>query len=162
MTPTGRIEQRDGQHVLVQTRTFQAPVEDVWPAAERACHEHLGALQQLMDRTVQTNEVGRSAVLFGVLGMLGRPVRLLEAGASAGLNLRCDRFAYEVGDGVLGDAGSPVRLLQPWTGQLPPTHPVEVVERHGCDPSPVDPTTRCDAGWRSCRLTARARRGSRH
>ena len=30
--PTGRIERRDGQHVLVQTRRFRAPVEDVWAA----------------------------------------------------------------------------------------------------------------------------------
>lgn len=30
--PTGRIEQRDGQHVLVQTREFRAPIEDVWAA----------------------------------------------------------------------------------------------------------------------------------
>ena len=32
MTPTGRIEQHDGGHVLVQTREFRAPVEDVWAA----------------------------------------------------------------------------------------------------------------------------------
>ena len=30
--PTGRIEIRDGQHVLVQTRTLRAPIEDVWAA----------------------------------------------------------------------------------------------------------------------------------
>jgi len=29
-TPTGRIEHVDGQHVLVQTREFRAPIEDVW------------------------------------------------------------------------------------------------------------------------------------
>ena len=32
MSPTGRIEQDDGQHELVQTRTFRAPIEDVWAA----------------------------------------------------------------------------------------------------------------------------------
>ncbi len=31
-TPPGTIEQRDGQHVLVQTREFKAPIEDVWAA----------------------------------------------------------------------------------------------------------------------------------
>jgi uncharacterized protein YndB with AHSA1/START domain len=31
-TPTGRIEQREGRHVLVQVRTFHAPIEDVWAA----------------------------------------------------------------------------------------------------------------------------------
>jgi uncharacterized protein YndB with AHSA1/START domain len=32
MNPTGVIEERDGRKVLVQTRTFRAPVEDVWAA----------------------------------------------------------------------------------------------------------------------------------
>jgi uncharacterized protein YndB with AHSA1/START domain len=32
LTPTGRVEERDGQHMLVQTRTFNAPIEDVWAA----------------------------------------------------------------------------------------------------------------------------------
>ena len=31
-TPTGTIEQRDGRHVLVQTRELRAPIEDVWAA----------------------------------------------------------------------------------------------------------------------------------
>jgi uncharacterized protein YndB with AHSA1/START domain len=30
--PTGRIELRDGRHVLVQTREFRAPIDDVWAA----------------------------------------------------------------------------------------------------------------------------------
>jgi uncharacterized protein YndB with AHSA1/START domain len=30
MTPTGTVLQRDGRHVLVQTREFKAPIEDVW------------------------------------------------------------------------------------------------------------------------------------
>jgi uncharacterized protein YndB with AHSA1/START domain len=32
MNPTGTVVERDGQHVLVQTRTFRAPIEDVWAA----------------------------------------------------------------------------------------------------------------------------------
>lgn len=118
-----------------------APVEEVWPAAERTCRAHLDRLRELVTRTVQTNEVGRSAVLMGVLAMLPGPVRLLEVGASAGLNLRCDRYAYEVGDTVLGDPGSPVRLVQPWEGPAPTGPLSAVVERRGCDPHPLDPTT---------------------
>jgi uncharacterized protein YndB with AHSA1/START domain len=30
--PTGTVELRDGHHVLVQTREFRAPIEDVWAA----------------------------------------------------------------------------------------------------------------------------------
>jgi hypothetical protein len=115
-----------------------APVEDVWPAARAAVEQHLDELRSLVRRPVQTNEVGRAAVLFGVLQLVPGPVRLLEVGASGGLNLRCDRFAYEVGDDVLGDPGSPVRLVQPWEGAFPAYRGTEVVERLGCDPSPVD------------------------
>src|SRR4051794_20555277 len=118
-----------------------APVEEVWPAAERTCRAHLAELQVLMDRTVQTNEVGRAAVLFGVLGMIPGPVRLLEIGASAGLNLRCDHFAYTAGDLVVGDVTSRVRLEQAWENAPPVRHEVRIVERRGCDPNPLDPTT---------------------
>ena len=92
---------------------------------------------------MQTNEVGRAAALFGALALLGGPVRLLEIGSSAGLILRSDRFAYDVADGtVLGDPGSPVRLVRPWQGEQPPYDAgVRVVERRGCDPSPIDPST---------------------
>jgi hypothetical protein len=118
-----------------------APVEEVWPVAERTCREHLSELRQLMARPVQTNEVGRSAVLFGALGMIAGPVRLLEVGASAGLNLRCDHFAYTAGDLVLGDPTSPVVLRDPWENPPPVQHGVQVVERRGCDPNPLDATT---------------------
>ena len=32
LQPSGRVETRDGQHVLIQTREFKAPIEDVWAA----------------------------------------------------------------------------------------------------------------------------------
>lgn len=119
-----------------------APTEDVWPAAERACREHAEALRPLLTRTVQTNEVGRAAALYGALALVGGPVRLLEIGASAGLLLRCDRFGYDVADGVLlGDPDSSVRLVRPWQGTHPPYAGVQIVDRRGCDPSPIDPTT---------------------
>ena len=119
-----------------------APVAELWPAAERACRANLDQLRQLVTRPVQTNEVGRSAALYGALSLLGPgPVRLLELGSSGGLNLRCDAFAYEIADGIVrGDPASPVRLVHPWEGVLPPQDVVpEVVERKGCDPAPVDP-----------------------
>lgn len=116
---------------------------DVWPVARRTIAEHLDELREGVRRPVQTNEVGRSAVLYGGLLHVGGPVRLLELGASAGLNLLVDRFAYEVGDDVLGDPASPVRLRQPWTGTRP-SGQVQVVERAGCDPAPLDPRSEAD------------------
>ncbi len=118
-----------------------ADVEKVWPAAAQTCVEHLARLRELVARPVQTNEVGRSAVLYGVLLHVPEPVHLLELGASAGLNLRCDSFRYDVHDTVLGDPDSPVRLEQPWHGAWPAPRPLEVRARRGCDPNPLDPTT---------------------
>jgi hypothetical protein len=116
---------------------------EVWPAARRTIAEHLDELREHVRRPVQTNEVGRSAALYGGLLHVGGPVRLLELGASAGLNLLVDRFAYEVSGEVLGDPTSPVRLHEPWRGRLP-TGTVEVVERAGCDPQPLDPISAAD------------------
>ncbi len=119
-----------------------APVRELWPVAERAIRENLQTLRDLVRRPVQTNEVGRSAALYGCLLMLDGPIRLLELGASAGLNLRCDAFAYDLGAGVvLGDAHSRVRLERPWEGPYPQGPRPEIVDRLGCDPSPLDPAT---------------------
>lgn len=123
-----------------------APVEQVWPAAARACAKHRDRLRELLPRPVQTNEVGRAAVLIGVLAhataATGRPVRLLEVGSSAGLNLRADAFRYDVDGTPLGDPDSPVRLVEPWAaGPRPPAADLRVVARAGCDPDPLDPTT---------------------
>ncbi len=114
----------------------------LWPVAERAVAEHLEELRELVTRPVQTNEVGRSAALYGALLLLDGPLRLLEIGASAGLNLRCDAFAYDLGAGeVLGDARSPVRLERPWEGSWPTGPAPQIVDRAGCDPGPLDPTS---------------------
>ena len=119
---------------------------DVWPAARAVVEEHLDVLRERVRRPVQTNEVGRSSVLLGGLLEVVRrwplPVRLLEVGASGGLNLLLDRYAHEVADGVvLGDPASPVRLVRPWRGTPPPGSAVRIAERRGCDPSPLDPTS---------------------
>jgi hypothetical protein len=45
-------------------------------------------------RATQTNEAGRWAVLLPVLAALPQPLTLLEVGASAGLSLHPDRYAY--------------------------------------------------------------------
>ena len=105
-------------------------------------------LAELVRAPVQTNEPGRSAVLLGGLLHLtaryGLPVRLLEVGASAGLNLHPERFAYEVDGRVLGDPESRVRLREPWSGPLPPRGEVQIAERRGCDPAPLDAGSTAD------------------
>jgi hypothetical protein len=96
---------------------------------------------------VQTNEVGRSAVLAGgfveIARRSGLPLRVLEVGASGGLNLRWDHFFYDTGESTFGDPGSPVRFVGVWEGRRPRFDGVrvEVAERAGCDRSPVDIAT---------------------
>jgi hypothetical protein len=99
-----------------------------------------------LDRPVQTNEVGRSAALLGgfltIAEQTGLGLRTLEIGASAGLNLRWDRFRYDADDWGFGDTASPVRIACEYAGGRPPLPAnVWVMERAGCDPSPIDPTT---------------------
>jgi hypothetical protein len=97
-------------------------------------------------RTPQTNEVGRSAALLGgfltvAADALPR-LRVLEIGSSAGLNLRFDQYRYEQGGAGFGPPDSPVRFLDVWREGVPPLDAgLEVVDRRGCDLSPVDPTT---------------------
>ncbi|HVQ96811.1 MAG TPA: DUF2332 domain-containing protein [Mycobacteriales bacterium] len=88
-------------------------------------------------------DASAAAVGAGHARSAGMPVRLLEVGASAGLIMLVDRYGYAVGDRVLGGAGSPLRFEQPWVG-VPAADldlPVEIVERRGCDPNPIDPGT---------------------
>ncbi|MDX6197584.1 MAG: hypothetical protein QOJ79_735 [Actinomycetota bacterium] len=124
--------------------------DGAWRAARLLIEQRADELAPHLQRPVQTNEVGRAAALYGgllhVAARHRRPVRLLEIGASAGLNLRPDRFAYELADGrVLGDPLSPVRLRNPWRGAHPPGE-VDLVlaSRAGCDPAPLDPGVEAD------------------
>lgn len=93
----------------------------------------------------QTNEVGRGAALVGGLLYLADeaelPIRLVEIGTSAGLNLRADRFHVDGAIGGYGDARSPVRLHWAWQGFAPPDHQLRIIERAGSDVAPIDPTT---------------------
>jgi hypothetical protein len=115
-------------------------------AAWRAFIALLGEREITLDRPVQTNEVGRTAALLGgfltVAEQTGLGLRVLEIGASAGLNLRWDRFRYEADDWAFGDSASPARIPCEYKGGRPPLPPaVWVIERAGCDPSPIDATT---------------------
>ena len=140
------VLERRAPALAVHYPTVGGTPGDVWPAARAVVEEHLEDLRLLVQRPVQTNEVGRSSVLLGglihVQRETGLPIRLLELGASGGLNLLVDRFAHEVApDVVLGDASSPVRLHRPWEGEHPPYDALDVVERRGCDPRPLDPAS---------------------
>ena len=123
------------------------PPDWTWPVAALTLGEHLQEVRQRLRRGVQTNEPGRSAAIYGGLlwisERLGGPLRLLEIGASAGLNLLPDRFAYMVGSELLGSVCSPVLSEEPWRGRpvsepLAAARRLELCARAGCDPRPID------------------------
>src|SRR2546423_1366353 len=84
------------------------PLDDVWDAFRETVGDHGDRIRHEMAHPVQTNEVGRSAVLAGGFLTLFRrhalPLRILEIGSSAGLNLRWERYRYEDRGMVWGDA----------------------------------------------------------
>lgn len=99
-----------------------------------------------LDSPPQTNEPKRSGALLGALAILARetgglPVDLLEIGASAGLNLCPDRYAYDLGPASRpGDPGVGVTIRCDWRGAAPDAStPIVVADRAGCDRNPLDP-----------------------
>lgn len=125
-----------------------ASVDDatLWALTRAALLDHPHVLAAYLGRPPQTNEVGRSAILLsGFLAAVDLlpaplPLRLLELGASAGLNLRWDRYRYRLGalDWAGHGAGSAPQLVPAWQGPAPPSVPLRVLERVGCDREPVD------------------------
>jgi hypothetical protein len=117
--------------------------EALWSAVADALKTHGPALLRFLDSAPQTNEVARCAVLLGgflaIARRTGRPLALLEIGASAGLNLHWDDYGYDFGEASWGRATVPLRLAPEWRGPLPMLGPVEVRSRRGCDRRPIDP-----------------------
>jgi hypothetical protein len=114
-----------------------------WPTFRATVERHQDALRELVNRPVQTNEVGRAAALVGGFLLVSQesqlPLRLLEIGASAGLNLRWDHYYYEAEGASFGDKSSPVHLTDVFTGGHPPlSTQARVSERRGCDLNPLD------------------------
>ncbi len=111
----------------------------------RAVVEQQPRLAAELDWGVQTNEVVRTSALYPGLAHIakraGRPVSLREIGASSGLNLRLDHFRYAQDGWSIGDPSSPVAILDRWGDRTPPPYEAAIVDRAGCDPEPIDPTT---------------------
>lgn len=101
-------------------------------------------LRRALAHAPQTNEVQRSAILLpGLLALAaaaGRPLALLEIGASAGLNLWPERHRYDFGAWQWGDAAAPLVLRAGWRGGVPARAALAVARRAGCDLQPIDIT----------------------
>ena len=115
-----------------------------WPDVADVVAARATAIRAALTVTPQTNEVGRSAPLLIALFEAVRRrgicrVRLLEPGASAGLNLNVDRYLFTGPGWSAGPPGSRLRIDTLADGVRP--EPMTIVERRGCDLSPVDPAS---------------------
>lgn len=115
-----------------------------WQLIERVLSEQSPALMRFIERPPQTNEVGRSGVLFGgcmaVARWTGLPLSLREIGASAGLNLNWHRYGYRPSglEITWGTVEGPVILRPYWEGPAPHLAEVQVKDAMGCDLNPAD------------------------
>jgi len=91
---------------------------------------------------VQTNDVGRvvplAAAMAYVTAVTGLPLRLLEVGASAGLNLLLDHYRVEADGASWGPVDSPLKLDGDFELGTPPADTPVIIERRGCDINPLD------------------------
>ena len=127
-----------------RSRTIVGEVPASWRLIERALIRHAAALMRFIERPPQTNEVGRSGVLFGgfmaIARRTGLPLSLREVGASAGLNLNWHRYGYRPSgiDLEWGAIDGPVVLRPSWEGPAPRLADVKVGDVMGCDLNPAD------------------------
>jgi hypothetical protein len=117
----------------------------MWPEYRDLLAARPETVLDALRRPPQTNEVGRSAALAGGLAVVAqrteRPLRLLEMGTSAGLNLRLDRYWYEQDGMSWGERAAAVRFVDLWAPTRPPFEAGAVIAmRRGCDRDPIDAT----------------------
>lgn len=103
----------------------------------------------MLARRTQTNEPARCAALFPLLASLPQPLALLEVGASAGLCLLPERYAYDYAGTRAGASDSPLTIRCQVEGDSRFAHPgaVRVAWRAGIDLNPLDVTDPDDVSW---------------
>lgn len=114
-------------------------------AVEDAVTTHVDLMRTMLASPPQTNETGRSAVLMPgyaeIAKHTGLPLSVLELGASAGLNLMWDRYAYRYGDRFVGAKDAPLVINAEWRGPWSGVTEIpRVAARRGCDRAPIDLT----------------------
>ena len=123
-----------------------------WPQFQALIGDHGEKIRDCMlSHATQTNEVARCATLLPLLVQLPQPLALLEVGASAGLCLQPDRYAYDYGDGrVLRPSSQHDAPVLPCAvnEHVPiPTRLPEILWRAGLDLNPIDVNDRDQCAW---------------
>lgn len=127
---------------LYPARNPSWTIDQVWPVARAFLARDHDWVANFITSAPQTNETRRSIALLAAFLTFAKdfdgPIDTLEIGASAGLNLNWDRFAYRTASWSWGGP-SPVLVETDWNGAPPPleAHP-RVRSRAACDLNPLD------------------------
>jgi len=106
----------------------------------------------LANRTTQTNEPGRCAVLLPALASFKQPLALIEVGASAGLCLLPDFYGYDYGRLRIEPSEpfgtvAPVLVCEANDATPLPSEAPRVEWRAGLDLNPLSLTSASDTEW---------------
>jgi len=123
-----------------------------WSGLRRTLLANRDAVREIMlGHSTQTNEPARCATLLPVLARLPQPLALIEVGASAGLCLLPDFYAYDYGGGQLRHAlpaAEPPVFGCAASGATPlPTALPRIAWRAGLDLNPLDAGDPAEAAW---------------
>jgi ankyrin repeat protein len=150
-------DDRLAAHYPSITANAAAPGSATFTAFRAFCLSRRDAVLSVMRKNlVQTNEVARCGYLRPALATAARelgggPVALIEVGASAGLNLCFDRYAYDYGNGrIAGDARSAVRVRSECRGANVPelvNVSLDLRQRVGIDLNPIAPDDSAAVAW---------------
>jgi hypothetical protein len=123
-----------------------------WAGFRRTLLANRDAIRSVMlTHATQTNEPARCATLLPVLAGLPQPLALIEAGASAGLCLLPDLYAYDYGRGQIRPpsphAAPPVFACTANQGTPLPAKVPTIVWRAGLDLNPLDAAGPAQRAW---------------
>jgi hypothetical protein len=123
-----------------------------WPEFRARARDHWDQISALMlARRTQTNEPARCATLLPLLARLPQPLALLEVGASAGLCLFPDYYAYDYNGHEIAPsiptARPPLFRCAASANTPLPERNVQVAWRAGLDLNPLDCRNRDDVRW---------------
>lgn len=117
-------------------------MDRLWPLVLAFVGREAPWVRAFMQSPPQTNETARSTGLAaGFMWLAERspqPFHMLELGASAGLNLNWDRFAYAYAPWGRADVAGPLMPTEVRQGQLPAWCDIDIASRAACDQNPLD------------------------
>jgi hypothetical protein len=123
-----------------------AGVQPDWPHFRDALHTRWPDIEPIiLTRATQTNEPNRCAVLLPILARLPQPLALIEVGASAGLCLFPDRYAYDF-NGRLVNAQPDAPVFPCALTHAPDSVP-RIVWRAGLDLNPLNVNDTEQMAW---------------